>query len=233
MRLVNWPKSIPLEGSYSDPKQILGRGVVTMIMPNEPVLDAKLAPKEAGAGLPSVIPDGMRAVSVKVNDVIGVAGFVLPGTRVDVIMSGTPRPSEDVTSKVVLENVQVLAAGQNVEQDSSGKPQNVPVVTLLVSPEQAQDLALAGTDMRIQLALRNPMDLEKKSPAAAQRASLFRSQQPAIPEKPLSKVKKAAKPKSEPVVVPVAPSPPPARVLSIELFLGRNKETLTFPEQGK
>jgi len=173
LQLASWPKSIPLEGSYNDPKLVVGRGVIMTIFPNEPILDSKLAPKEGGAGLTSVIPDGMRAVSVKVNDVIGVAGFVLPGTHVDVIMTGTPKGIDDTAAKMILENVQVLAAGQNVEPDANGKPQNVQVVTLLTTPEQAQDLALAGTEGKIQLSLRNPLDSEKKETAATQLSSLF------------------------------------------------------------
>jgi pilus assembly protein CpaB len=228
LQLANWPKSVPLEGSYTDPKLVIGRGVIMTIFPNEPILDLKLATKEGGAGLPSVIPDGMRAVSVKVNDVIGVAGFVLPGTHVDVIMTGTPKGVDDTAAKVILENVQVLAAGQNVEQDSNGKPQNVQVVTLLTTPEQAQDLALAGTEGNIQLALRNPLDSEKKETAATQLSSLFTGGR-GVSLKPAGKPAAPAKArqKAAPVVTPPAPPPPKVEVL---LFLGRNKEVVTFTE---
>ena len=117
--------------------------------------------KEAGVGLPPVIPEGMRAVSVRVNEVVGVAGYVLPGTRVDVRqrpLSPNNQPG-DTTSKVVLANVQVLTAGTRLEQDQEdGKPMQVTVVTLLVTPEQSERLALASTEGKIQLALRNPLD---------------------------------------------------------------------------
>jgi pilus assembly protein CpaB len=236
VRIASWPKAMVLEGSFSDPKEVVGRGVLVAMLPNEPILNSKLAPTEAGAGLTSVIPQGMRAVSVKVDDVIGVAGFVLPGTRVDVIVTGTPTPEEEVTSKMILENVQVLAAGQNVQQDVDGKPQKVQVVTLLVSPEQAQELALAAVEQRIQLALRNPLDTEKKDPIAVQRTALFRGSRsvpPPTPEKPVA-MKPRAKPKPEPAVaVTPAPAPPPQRSLAVELFLGRNKETVTFTEKDK
>jgi pilus assembly protein CpaB len=235
VRLASWPKSMPLEGSFSDASQVIGRGVIVTMSPNEPVLDMRLAPKEGGSGLPSAIPDGMRAVAVKVNDVIGVAGFVLPGTRVDVIMTGTPKGNEDVTSRVILENVQVLAAGQNVEQDANGKPQNVPVITLLVSPEHAQDLALAGAGGSIQLALRNPLDSEQKKPAAMQRNTLFYGQdaQPAKAEKPPVTPPKAIKPKpAPPPPVVVAPAPAPInRTLAVDVFQGQKKETVTFVEK--
>ncbi len=135
LRAVSWPKAVPIEGSFKSIEELNGRGVIVPMLPNEPVLDSKLAPKEAGAGLSTVIPEGMRAVAVKVNDVVGVAGFVLPGTHVDVILSGsTDDDRRTDTSKVILENVQVLAAGQNLEQAADGKPQSVQVITLLVTP---------------------------------------------------------------------------------------------------
>ena len=118
LRLAPWSRAVSLKGSFTDPKEIVGRGVIVPMISNEPVLESKLAPREAGAGLTPAIPDGMRAVGVKVNDVIGVAGFALPGTRVDVILTGTNNKVE--TSKVILENIQVLAADQNVEQDANG-----------------------------------------------------------------------------------------------------------------
>jgi len=131
------------------------------LVKHEPVVAAKLASKEAGAGLAPVIPDGMRAVSVRVNEVIGVAGYVLPGTRVDVLATASPNgQSQEVTTKLILSNVQVLTAGTRMEQDQEkGKPMQVTVVTLLVFPEQSERLALASTEGKIQLALRNPLDM--------------------------------------------------------------------------
>jgi len=232
VKLADWPTSVPLEGKYSDPNLVVGRGVIMTIFPNEPLLDSKLAPKEGGFGLQSVIPDGMRAVSVKVNDVIGVAGFVLPGTHVDVIMTGTPKNINDTAAKVILENVQVLAAGQNVEQDANGKPQNVQVVTLLTTPEQARDLALAGTESKIQLALRNPLDSEKKETAVTQLTSLFTGNSDLQLKKASSSKAKVQK-KAAPIITPTAPPPPKVEV---QLFLGDKKEVLTFEgakEQAK
>jgi len=228
LRVAAWPKSVPLEGGYSDVKQVVGRGVVTTIFPNEPILDAKLAPKEAGAGLTPMIPDGMRAMSVRVNDVVGVAGFVLPGTKVDIIIAGTPKGSDEESAKIALENVQVLTAGQNIEQDANGKPQNVPVVTLLVTPEQAAQLALAQTD-RVQLALRNPLDTEHKNPAAVRRSSLFTGGQPApAPPKPAGTGPAKAAPRPAPVVA-APPPPPPER--KVEVFLGSKRDTVLFPNK--
>ena len=157
---LNFPVGQAPEGSFSQPSDIVGRGLIVPVVKNEPILTGKLASKEAGAGLPPVIPEGMRAVSVRVNEVIGVAGYVLPGTRVDVVATASPTDARaDTTSKLILSNVQVLTAGTRMEQDQEkGKPMQVTVVTLLVNPEQSERLALASTEGKIQLALRNPMD---------------------------------------------------------------------------
>jgi pilus assembly protein CpaB len=157
---VQWPESAIPEGAFERPADLVDRGLIVSVVKNEPILPAKLASKEAGSGLPPIIPAGQRAVSVRVNEVIGVAGYVLPGTHVDVLTTANPSSrAEDVTTKVVLSNVQVLTAGTRMEQDTNdGKPIQVSVVTLLVTPEQAERLTLASTEGKIQLALRNPMD---------------------------------------------------------------------------
>ena len=160
LEVLNFPVGQSPEGSFSQPSEVIGRGLIVSVVKNEPILNGKLAAKEAGAGLPPVIPEGMRAVSVRVNEVIGVAGYVLPGTRVDVVATASPNESRaDTTSKLILSNVQVLTAGTRMEQDQEkGKPIQVTVVTLLVNPEQSERLALASTEGKIQLALRNPLD---------------------------------------------------------------------------
>ncbi len=160
LRTLPWPAGSVPEGSFSVPAELVGRGVIVPIVRNEVVLPQKLASKEAGAGLPPAIPQGMRAVSVRVNEVIGVAGYVLPGTRVDVLATASPTDKrEETTTKVVLPNVQVLASGTKIEQTGDkGKPIAATVVTLLVDPEQSEKLTLAATEGKIQLALRNPLD---------------------------------------------------------------------------
>jgi pilus assembly protein CpaB len=159
---LDWPAAAAPEGAFEDPAAIVDRGLIVSVVKNEPILPAKLASKEAGAGLPPIIPPGKRALSVRVNEVIGVAGYVLPGTRVDVVATANPTSrSEDITTKVVLQNVEVLAAGTRLEQDTpDGKPMQVTVVTLLVTPEESERLTLASTEGKIQLALRNPLDTE-------------------------------------------------------------------------
>jgi pilus assembly protein CpaB len=160
LKAVEWPAAAVPVGAFNRPADLVGRGLIVPVVQNEPILDAKLAPKEAGVGLPPAIPNGMRAVSVRVNEVIGVAGYVLPGTRVDVLATATPTEQRsDTTTKLVLANVQVLTAGTKMEQpNDKGKPMPVTVVTLLVTPEQSERLTLASTEGKIQLALRNPLD---------------------------------------------------------------------------
>ena len=165
LRIIDWPANAVPSQAISDQNAVIGRGLVMPMIENEPFLELKLASKEAGAGLPPAIPPGLRAVSVKVNEVIGVAGYVLPGTRVDVVATVSPtQQSKDMTSKVILTNVQVLAAGTKIEQgEKDKKPVAVSVVTMLVDPSQAERLTLASTEGKIQLALRNPLD--KETPA--------------------------------------------------------------------
>ena len=160
VRTIDWPAAALPAGVFEKPEDVVGRGLVMPLIQNELVLPMKLASKEAGSGLPIMIPEGERAVSVRVNEVIGVAGYVLPGTRVDVVaVASATDKKADTTSKVVLTNVQVLAAGTKMEQDGDdSKPIPVTVVTLLVAPDQAERLTLASTEGKIQLALRNPLD---------------------------------------------------------------------------
>jgi pilus assembly protein CpaB len=160
LRVVNFPQGQAPEGAFSRVSDVAGRSLISTVVKNEVVLPAKLASKEAGVGLPPVIPEGMRAVSVRVNDVIGVAGYVLPGNRVDILATASPTDQHsDTTTKVILSNVQVVTAGTRMEQDQEkGKPMQVTVVTVLVYPDQAERLALASTEGKIQLALRNPLD---------------------------------------------------------------------------
>jgi pilus assembly protein CpaB len=160
VKIIDWPANAVPAGAITDPKDAIGRGLILPVIQWEPLLPNKLASTEAGGGLPPAIPPGLRAVSVRVNEVIGVAGYVLPGTRVDVVATVSPTgSSNDMTSKVVLTNVQVLAAGTKIERDTEhNKPMPVSVVTLLVDPEEAERLTLASTEGKIQLALRNPLD---------------------------------------------------------------------------
>jgi pilus assembly protein CpaB len=233
LRAIAWPSNSVPEGTFSNISELTGRGIILPVVPNEVIVESKLAPREAGAGLTTAIPEGMRAVAVKVNDVIGVAGFALPGTTVDVILTGSPdERGQTDTSKIVLENVQVLAAGQNVEQDANGKPQNVQVITLLVTPEETQKLALASADGKIQLALRNPLDLKKDDPEPARKSALY-ARASRLAEKPAPTVSKSPSPVKRvaavPKAVPVAKvEPPPPKTLKVELIQGSDRKSVDF-----
>jgi len=176
VRVVRWPLHATPPGYMGTPEAVVGRGVITPVSTNEPLLDSKLADKGAGGGLSVSIPEGMRAVSVKVDEVIGVAGFVAPGTRVDVLVTLAPRAGggESIT-QVLLQNIPTLAAGASTQPDAQGKPQRVTVITLLVSPAQAEVLVLAANEGRIQLALRNTLDLETLTPRGVRATSLLRA----------------------------------------------------------
>jgi pilus assembly protein CpaB len=175
IRIIDWPANAVPANAISDPKDVIGRGIVLPVIQNEPILPNKLALEGAGGGLPPAIPPGLRAVSVRVNEVIGVAGYVLPGTRVDVVATVSPTGNNaDMTSKVILTNVQVLAAGTKIDRETDkNKPIPVSVVTLLVNPEEAERLTLASTEGKIQLALRNPLDKTIPSTPGVRPSALF------------------------------------------------------------
>ena len=177
----------PPKGAILKPEDAIGRGVVTQIFQGEPVLDNQLAGLGSGGGLAPTIPPGMRACAVKVDEVVGVAGFVIPGMRVDVLVSGNPPgagAAEGVVTKTILQNIQVLSAGEDIQRDAAGKPEQVQVVNLLVTPEQAEMLSLASNSLKIQLVLRNPLDTEiAKVPTTAMSGLLSGTTAPA-PEHP-------------------------------------------------
>jgi len=166
----------PPKGTFTDPKDVIGRGVVSQIYQGEAIMDNRLAPKGSGGGMAAKIPDGMRACAVKVDEVVGVSGFATPGMRVDVLVSGNPPGQQNSTqgelTSTVLQNIEVLSAGTDIQQDSEGKPKQVQVVNLLVTPEQAQKLSLAAS-LKIQLVLRNPLDTKISQVANTATASLF------------------------------------------------------------
>ena len=216
LRLINWPAGDPLSGMLTRVEDCLDRALVTPVVENEPILESKLAAKEAGAGLAAIIPDGMRAVSVAVNDVVGVAGFVQPGTMVDVLVTGSVegRGASNTVTRTILENIRVLAAGQKIEQDKEGKPQTVPVITLLVTPEEANKLTMGATQGRLQLSLRNTMDTKKVQPPAVLQASLFGG---------------VASNPSQPARARTQPSPPPKPAFTVEVIRGTKREVDHFP----
>lgn len=161
IKLVSWPAGALPSGFSRSPSEVVGRGLLTDVKTNEPLLASRVASKEAGGGLPVLIPMGMRAMSVKVDDVVGVAGFVLPGTRVDVLVTLDQSSGEKVPrTRILLQNIRVASAGQITERDAQGEARLVSVVTLLVEPAQGEKLALASSKGIIRLALRNSLDME-------------------------------------------------------------------------
>ena len=208
VKLVAWPASAPVTNGFTEIERVVNRGLITAVVANEPLTEAKLAPLEAGGGLPPSIPEGMRALSVRVNEVVGVAGFVVPGTRVDLMV--TLRPSSDqreAMTRVVISDVQVLTAGTRYDQEKARDGQPIPttVVTLLVTPPDAEKVTLAASEGQIMLTLRNPMDRKPTETQGVRTASLLG----APPAPPVVKTVSNRR------VVVAPPPPPPAPVSKI------------------
>lgn len=214
IRIAKYPAGALPAGYFARRKDVVDRGVIVPISKGEFILPTKLAPENAGSGLPSLIPRGMRAVSVRVNEVVSVAGFVGPGTRVDVLLTGTPNGSTEPQTTTVLQNVAVIASGHTLERSANGEAQNTPVITLLASPEDAERLTLASSEGKIQLSLRNPLDTHQDPVDAANARGLYKGGTPPPPPRaPIHPVKQK---KTE------APPPPPS-VLSVEVYQGDKK----------
>lgn len=212
LKVVAWPEDAQVPGAFSKPEEVVGRGLIQSVSPNEVVTDSKLAPRSSGAGLPPMIPPGMRAMAVRVNDIVGVAGFVVPGTRVDVIV--TAHSDKDAMSRAVLSNIEVASVGTRLEQDKKdGKAIPATVATLLLTPQDAERLALSANDGSIVLALRNPLDVDPTKTSGQRMSSLMSSPDPA----PV-RVVSAGKPK---MVVPEAPPAP--KPYTIEVIRGAKR----------
>jgi pilus assembly protein CpaB len=206
------------------------------IYAGEALMESRLAPAGAGGGLAATIPPGMRAVAVRVNDIVGVAGFVVPGMRVDILISGIPPGNQSANTgskvKTLLQNIEVLSAGQNYQKDAEGKPVVVPVVNLLVNPEQAEILSLASNETRIQLVLRNPLDTQEAKVPGSAVSSLYadsKTPPPAAAPRRASAAAVVAKPVA---AAPAAPVPPH----QIEVFNGPQRSEAKFarrPDEKK
>ena len=208
------------QGAILKPQDAIGRGVLSDLYAGEPILDSRLAALGSGGGLAATIPPGMRAAAVKVDQVVGVAGFVTPGMRVDVLISGNPpgapNNSEGTVTKTLLQNIEVLSAGTDIKKDAEGKPQQVQVVNLLVSPPQAELLSLAGNETHIQLVLRNPLDTKDAKPASTSMAELF-----ADPNAPTTPVRR--------VLVTHRSVKPAPRVYMVQVINGSKQTESKFP----
>lgn len=224
IRIIRIPSADLPPGAPRAKKEVVGHGVIVPISKGEFILPNRLAGENAGSGLPALIPPGMRAVSVRVNEVVSVAGFVTPGTRVDVLLTGAPTGTGEQQTTTVLQNVAVLASGHTLERTSSGEAQNTAVITLLVTPDDAQRLTLASTEGHIQLALRNPLDTKEGTVPASGSRSLFQGVAAPTPVHAAVRHLTSAK--------PAQPAVPPAGV-SVEVYQGDKKaEVVKFPDEG-
>ncbi len=216
VRMVEWPSQAIPEGYLTASDQAVGHGVIAPVQTNEPLLASKLAGQGAGGGLPVAIPVGMRAVSVRVDEIVGVAGFVLPGTRVDVMVTLSGGGGErNVSTRVILQNMVVLAAGQSVERGTDEKPKTVTVITLLATPADAEMLALASNEGRIQMALRPALDTVQVATSGATLAALLGARPTPRP--------------SGPRRVRMVPTPTPeARATVVEGFMGGQRTITRF-----
>jgi len=229
VKLADWPGAMPV-GATTQVKDVIGRGVITAVFAKEPIISSRLAPRGAGGGMATMIPPGMRAVAVRVNEVVGVAGFVVPGTHVDILISGTA-PGGNTTlgtlTQTLLQNIEVLSAGQDFKKDAEGKPIAVQVVNMLVTPTQAEQLSLASSATAIQLVLRNPLDHEiAKTPGTAlQRLFANGKLQPLPSEMPAPRP--AAAPRRA-TPVPAVVLPPKEIPFVMEIISGNSKKEQKF-----
>src|ERR1700733_9898482 len=222
IKIIRIPAADLPPGAPRRRSDVLGHGVIVPISKGEFILPNRLAGENAGSGLPSLIPPGMRAVSVRVNEVVSVAGFVTPGTRVDVLLTGTPGGGEQQTT-TVLQNVAVLASGHTLERTATGEAQTTAVITLLVSPDDAQRLTLASSEGRIQLSLRNPLDTKQDEVPSSNSRGLYRGlAAPAAVQPVIHHVATTRK------TAPVAP--PTSTGVTVEVYQGDKKEEVVkFP----
>ena len=230
VKIVKVPAEAFPKGAYSKVEEVLDRPMISNILLEEPILEGRLAAKGAGLGLAPTIPAGMRAVTVRVNDVAGVAGFVLPGMHVDVLVTGRPPGGDGDITSTILQDMLVLAAAQTLQPDARGQAIQAPTVTLLATPEQAETLTLANVDGRIQLVLRNSSDTATEKTPGRYVDELFGGSRqkppaaaPAAAPRPKPKPVETAK---EPVVVPVPPPAPPPPTQVVEFAAQRDRSRL-------
>ena len=249
LTIAQFPADVTPEGAISKIDQnLIGRVVVTAIAPRDPLTENKLAPVGAAGGLSSVIPEGYRAMTVKVDDVVGVSGFILPGTLVDIVVVITPPKgtgSEEMISKIVLQNIKVLASGQNIDKPKNDRDveRSIKAVTLQVTPEQAEKLALASSEGKLQLVMRNSVDQADEQTSGANKKSLLSGEkamlvpEPGVGSNSAPKAAPSSARRSVPRVArdvntapkPVTPQQAPLSRPTVEVIKGAKKETVDFP----
>lgn len=248
LMVAQFPADVTPEGAISTiDDKLIGRVVVTAISPREPVTESRLAPVGSLGGLSSVIPEGYRAMTVKVDDVVGVSGFIMPGTLVDIVVVIQPPKgsnNEEMISKIVLQNIKVLASGQNIDKPKNDREveRSVRAVTLQVTPEQAEKLALAGSEGKLQLVMRNSVDQADEQTTGANKRSLLHGEramivpEPGIGSNTTVKTAPAAPRRMAPrpvvkeaTTAPKATQPPPPARPTVEVIKGGKKEIQDFP----
>jgi len=241
--VAQFPKESTPDGAFDSPEKLAGRVAVTNIGAREPITESRLAPEGTAAGLSAIIPEGYRAMTVKVDDAAGISGFIMPGTLVDVVVTLDPREGsgmQDPISKIVLQNIKVLANGQNIDKPKDEREANsVKAVTLQVTPEQAEKLALASSEGKLQLVMRSQIDQgDEQTPGVNKRGLLngdkatpapepgsLKSEQPKTESKPAVR-RVAATPKPVPAA---APAPQPTPRTQVEMIEGAKKRNVEFP----
>jgi pilus assembly protein CpaB len=223
IKLGKIPSSAYPKGAFAKPEEVIDRPLISNILMDEPVLEGRLAARGSGVGLAPIIPVGMRAVTLRVNDVTGIAGFVLPGMRVDVLVTGHPPNSDSsvTATPLQLQNLLVLSAGTVMQPDSRGQAMPAATVTLLATPEQAETLTLASSDTRIQLVLRNGSDQTIEKTPGHDIAELYGER--SVRKKATPENNAPPRPRARPVVVAAAPPPPPPPPDQIVVIRGTQK----------
>ena len=222
--LIDWPLNIPLAGSFTKVDDVVGRALIYPLGEKEPVLQRDLAEPGSGIGLSVKIPPGMRATSIRSNEIVGVAGFLFPGSHVDVVDTYTPPGSNTPITETVLQNVEVITAGQKIQPDPQGKPETVSVVTLLLSPKDSEKLLLATSQGSVQFVLRNGADTEQEKTPPVSMADLMGIVKPPTPV--VTRTTRARAPKAVPK------TPPPPEFYTIEVIQGKERSEQKFPESG-
>ena len=239
VKVVDWTGPVPM-GALTKSEDAVNRGVIEPIYLGEPVVESRVAKPGAGAGLASMIPQGMRAVAIRVNDVVAVSGFAAAGSHVDVLIAGNPpggNQAAGTVTKTLLQNVEILSAGATIQKDAEGKPVSVPTVNLLLTPAQAEIMSLASNEARIQLVLRNPTDKEEAKTPGTAMAYLFSGG--VAPPKTESaggtvarQVRRPAPPPPPPPPAKVVPPPPPPPI-NVEVIHGSRKVEQKFNAEDK
>ena len=212
------PVSAFPKGGFMKAEEVIDRPVISNILMDEPVLDGRLAARGSGLGLAPIIPVGMRAVTVRVNDVSGISGFVLPGMRVDILVTGNPPAGNGTVTVTPLQNMLVLSAGTAIQADAKGQAIQAATVTLLATPEQAEMLTLANGEGRIQLVLRNGSDQNIEKIRGSHVSELYGAAAPApkVPSGVVARPRpRPVEPVAAPVVAPPPPPPPPDQIIVI------------------